>query len=803
MAEMPDQPPKSTSRSRLGRKQAVVTGALPGQPRSTPAKKPRRKPHPSLDDLVEQVLLDPAIQGDIHRHDIPSRGATYSEPQTPLHPRLRTKLLQIGLSRLYRHQALALDATIGGKDVVLVTATSSGKTLAYNLPVIQTCLTEPAVHALYLYPTKALAHDQLLKLEQVLPGDDLRAGVYDGDTAAATRSFIRRNASIVLTNPDMLHIGVLPQHETWSKFLRRLRFLVIDEMHVYRGIYGSHFGGILRRLLRLCEWYGSRPQIIASSATLANPTDLFTRLTSRTPEIIDEDGAPGGRRTLLLVNPSGRDFSLDAPLDEEPLPKPRPNAVVAHLVARLTASGARVLAFTRSRTTTEIVLRSAREKLEALGGKPAWIEGYRGGYTPRERRDIETRLRSDKIHSLVSTSAMELGVDIGHLDAVVLNGYPGSIASFWQQVGRAGRGSRDALAIFVAHDDPLEQYLVRFPETLLGAPMEAATTNPGNPNILAPQVCCAAYERPIAPSELGVFGEEALGVAERLEEEGRLAFSGGRFFWTDPTPPAPQVALRGLSSESVRLVCRGEEIGQMERWRAATEAHEGAVYLHRDRSFVVHELDLDRGEAVLEERDVDYYTQPVLQSSVHPRRELAAAQRGEFRASLVRAEASVHLVGYRELSLSGDESIALEAAQSAALMFSTVAVRLDLPALDEPSLGLEVAPIHGLEHALLAVAPLMAGCEGPDLGSAWYVAYAETLAPAIFVFDRAPSGVGLAERLYEDLSRWLAAARTLLSSCPCLAGCPACLLSARCESGNQYLDKRGARELLDRLLEFD
>ncbi|HRI44142.1 MAG TPA: DEAD/DEAH box helicase [Fimbriimonadaceae bacterium] len=800
MAEPPDQPPKASSRSRLGRKQTVVTGALPGQSKRSNAKKKDRKPHPSLDDLVEQVLIDPAVQGDIHRHAIPPRQAVFGQPKEQLHPRLRTKLLQIGLSRLYRHQALALDAALSGKDVVLVTSTSSGKTLGYNLPVIQTCLSEPAVHAMYLYPTKALAHDQLLKLEQVLPGEDLRAGVYDGDTAAATRSFIRRNAQIVLTNPDMLHIGILPQHETWSKFLRRLRFVVIDEMHVYRGIYGSHFGGILRRLLRLCDWYGVRPQIIASSATLANPTDLFTRLTSRSPVVIDEDGAPTGRRTLLLVSPSGRDFSLDAPPEEEPLPKPRPNAVVAHLVARLTTAGARVLAFTRSRTTTEIVLRTARGKLEAMGGKPASIEGYRGGYTPRERRDIENRLRSGKVHSLVSTSAMELGVDIGHLDAVILNGYPGSIASFWQQVGRAGRGTRDALAIFVAHDDPLEQYLVRFPETLLGAPMEAATTNPVNPNILGPQLCCAAYERPIAPSELELFGDSAIGVAEQLEEEGRLAFSGGRFFWTDPSPPAPQFALRGLSSDSVRLVSLGEEIGQMERWRAATEAHSGAVYLHRDRSFVVTDLDLDHGEAVLEERDVDYYTQPILQSSVHPRRELASQNRGEFRASLVQVEASVHLTGFRELSLSGDEPIAHEAAQAEALTFSTVAVRIDLPPLDDASLGHEVAPVHALEHALMAVAPLLAGCESADLGSAWYVVYAETLAPALFVFDRAPGGIGLADRLFEDFSRWLTAARTLLASCPCANGCPACLLSARCESGNQYLDKRGALDLLDRLL---
>lgn len=799
MADSPDVPPKTPSRSRLGRKQTYVTGAPTGQTtRSAPQKKRLPTP-PSLDALVEQVLIDPAIQGDIQRHDIPPRAAVFAQPKSEMHPRLRTKLLQLGLSRLYVHQAAAFDAALSGRDVCLVTSTSSGKTLGYNLPVIQTCLAEPAVHALYLYPTKALAHDQLLKLEQVLPGEDLRAGVYDGDTALAARSFIRKNAQIVLTNPDMLHIGILPQHETWSKFLRRLRFIVIDEMHVYRGIYGSHFGGVLRRLLRLCEWYGARPQIIASSATLANPTDLFTRLTSRSPLVIDDDGAPSGRRMLLLVSPSARDFSLDAPAEDQGVVRPRPNAVVAHLMARLTSSGARVLAFSRSRTTTELVLRAARGKLEAMGGKPAWIEGYRGGYTPRERREIENRLRADKVHALVSTSAMELGVDIGHLDAVLLNGYPGSIASFWQQVGRAGRGSRDALAIYVAHDDPLEQYLVRFPETLLGAPIEAATTNPENPDILGPQLFCAAYERPIAPSELGLFGESAIGLAETLESQGRFAFSGGMFFWTGASPPAPQFALRGLSSETVRLVCLGEEVGQMEQWRAATEAHEGAVYLHRDRSFVVSDLDLLDGVALLEEREVNYYTQPILQSAVHPRKELAARQRGEFRATLVQVEASLHLTGYREISLSGEEPIAHETASAAAQIFATVAVRLDLPALDENPTGIEVAPIHGLEHALMAVAPLLAGCEGGDLGSAWYVTYAETLAPAIFVFDRAPGGIGLADRLFTDLARWLEAARTLLVSCPCARGCPACLLSSRCESGNQMLDKQGALLLLEQL----
>lgn len=729
-----------------------------------------------LDDIAASQIA--------HTLELPRRPAQYKEPRHQLDDAVARRLEELGIQQLFSHQADAYDAARDGKDVVVVTGTSSGKTLCYNLPALHHAIGEPAARMLYLFPTKALAQDQLGKLEQLLP-DGIRAGTYDGDTPPSQRGSMRRLAHIVLTNPDMLHIGILPGHELWSKFFKSLRLIVLDEMHVYRGVFGSHVCGVIRRILRLAEWYKARPQIIACSATIGNPAELFERLTGRKAELIEEDGSPRGKRTFVFWNPPevGEGQRLSS------------NIVSSELMVGLAENHQRVLTFNRARISAELVLRYARKRAAKEGRvAPSAIESYRAGYTPKERRQIEKALFKGELLGLATTNAMELGVDIGSLDAVVMNGYPGTVASFWQQAGRAGRGSKDGLAIMVAHDDPLEQFLIREPSMVLNAHNERVAVNPDNPQILAQQLRCAAHERPLAPSELERFSERALEVAETLDRSGELRFSAGLFYYPSHEAPAPGVNIRGSGGEQVTLTLEGNALGTMERWRAMQQAHAGAVYLHRGASFVVESLDLEKALAVVSPRETDYYTQAIVQSVVEPKAVLKSAQMGKARASLVAISVTDAVVGYRKKTLDGDTVLSIEPLDLPPSTYETLAVRFDLPLPDDEETG--VGGVHGVEHALMALAPLICGADRADLGSAWYAMFPDTFSPAVFVMDRTPGGVGLCERLFDSLGPWIVASRQLLESCKCEGGCPACLLSARCEVNNDALSKRQALELL-------
>ena len=738
------------------------------------------------------LFSDPRISDQISFiKEVEPRRARYAIPRSKFHASLQERLNKLEIEKLYTHQAESYDHAMAGKDLMVVTGTNSGKTLCYNLPAIQICIAEPAARCLYLFPTKALAQDQLSRLEALLPGPEVRVGTYDGDTPPNQRSSIRRLSHMILTNPDMLHVGILPGHENWTKFLKSLRVIVIDEMHVYRGVFGSNVANVVRRLLRLCEWHRNRPQIIGCSATIGNPEELFHKITGRRPTLIDNDGSPSGKRTFVFFNPPelGNGQRLSA------------NLATSEILTSLAEVGQRCLAFSRARISAELVLRYSQKRAEEGGlVSPKKIESYRAGYTPKERREIEKALFKGDLLALSSTNAMELGVDVGALDAVIMNGYPGTASSFWQQAGRAGRGTRDGLAIFVAHDDPLEQFLVREPEILLNSRIENVAVNPENKQILGQHLICAAHERPISPSELTRFGQKGIEVAEELDRSGELEFRAGLFFYPSMEPPALKVNIRGGGAEQIRLVTDQEEIGTMERWRALTSAHAGAVYLHRGVSFVVRDLLLNQGIAELEQRQVNYYTQSITQSVLDPKKAFRESLLFNVEAGLAGVNVTDMVIGYRTKSLDGDTVIGIEDLDLPPSSYDTICVRLDLPSIDEEAdMQTEIGAIHAVEH--VAVAPIIAGCDRGDLGSAWYAMFHDTMKPAVFIFDRTPGGVGLCEKLFDSLTGWIRAALQILVSCDCTEGCPACLLSARCEAYNETLNKPRAVELLKMMVQ--
>lgn len=697
--------------------------------------------------------------------------------------RLPAALLEKMPPELYSHQYEAIAAARKGSDVLVSTGTNSGKSLCFQVPALAACLEEPMARALFLYPTKALAHDQMGRLQEMSKDLSVRVSTYDGDTPKSQRSGIRNLCNIILTNPDMLHTAILPGHANWTKFLKSVRVIAIDEMHSYRGVFGSHVALVLRRLLRLCAWYHNKPQIIAGSATIGNPEELFEALTGRKAIHISEDGSPSGKRSIVFLNP---------PLlpNHERLSS---NIATSEALASLVETGTTTLAFNRSRIATELTLRYTRKRLsEELGEK---VESYRAGYTPKERRQIEQSILKGKIKGLTATNALELGIDIGNLDAVILNTYPGSQASFWQQIGRAGRGSKDSLALYIAGDNPLEQYLLDHPERLLNGRNESVTIQPMNPNILGPQLLCAAYERPLAPSECELFTDNALEVAEEKDRTGELNFQGGHFYYPSFEPPALKVSIRGTGGETVSLTVGGEELGTMEFSRALRQAHEGAIYMHRGEPFEVVEFNIDRLEARLERFHGSYYTQAKVQTFLEPGNPFA--ENTPF--SLAGCSVTTQIIGFSKKSFDGDTVVDVLPLELPPQSFDTVCLRIDLPPLDMEFYELQAAGVHGVEHSLLSLAPLFAGCDPNDLGSSWYAMFHETLCPAVFIYDQTPGGIGLAEVLFKRADDLLQAGIDRVGRCECQTGCPGCLFLPGCESGNEQLDKALAYAMLLKL----
>ena len=708
-----------------------------------------------------------------------------------LDPGLVEALKRSGVERLYSHQRAALEAA-AGSDLVVTSGTASGKSLAFNLPVLDGIAGDGKRRALYLYPTKALAQDQARKLAALRP-PNLREAIYDGDTPREERPAIRRRSNLVLTNPDMLHVGILPNHKSWGDFLANLGWVVVDEAHTYRGVFGSHVANVLRRLRRVARAYGSEPRFLLASATIANPVGLAEELVGTPFELIDDDGAPRAGREIAMWNPPLIDRATGA----------RRSALgeAADLLAELVSHGVRTICFLKSRRGIELIQRFARESLQARG-KPELAERiapYRGGYTPQQRREIEARLAAGELLAVVATDALELGIDVGELDAAICVTFPGTVASLRQMWGRAGRRRR-GLAVYVAGQDALDQFFCRHPEEFLGRPVEAAILDHESEQIAARHMVAAAYELPLGEEDAGVFGPSWRERAERLVAAGELRQAGGRTMPRSSEFVAAKIPLRSASAHSVAVIEResGEMLGLVEAERAFTTIHPGAVYLHLGRSYEVEQLDVEAGRAVVSRFDGDWYTRPKKETEIYVER--VREQRTTAGVELHFGEVSVseQVIAYQRVSISDQEPFDVVSLELPEQHFVTQALWYVLPERLSATLAPDVllGALHATEHGQIAVLPLIAMCDRWDIGGLSTNVHFQTGRPTIFVYDGHPGGVGIALRGYERFERLLGDAERLIAECPCESGCPSCVQSPKCGNLNEPLHKAGALELM-------
>ncbi len=721
--------------------------------------------------------------------DEPAREASQVAFPEELDERVRSSLLARGVTALYTHQLAAWEAARRGENVIVTTGTASGKTLAFNLPVLDALAREPKLRALYLYPTKALAQDQARTLVAYrVPR--LRAAIYDGDTPSEQRWQVRKWANAILSNPDMLHVGVLPHHDRWGDVLANLRYVVVDEAHVYRGVFGSHVANVVRRLRRLARVYGAEPQFLLASATIANPGELARALLGAPATVVAGDGAPRADRTVALWNPPL--------LDEELGLRASALGEASRLLAGLVERGLRTLCFAKSRKAAELVHRFTAERVPQLADR---LSPYRAGYTPGQRREIERRLLDGELLGVTATDALELGIDVGLLDCVLSVGFPGTVSSLRQQWGRAGRRGH-GLAVLVASDDALDQYFMREPETLLGRRVEAAILDHENPRVLEGHVRAAAYEAPLDEADRTILGDAALECAALLPE---LKQTPAGFVWAGRDYPAARVPLRSTDADAFTVIdgSTGMLLGLVERSRAYSTVHEGAVYLHLGASYLVRELDLPGRVTLVEPFRGDWYTQVKKETTttiVEPR--LAERNLGlDLRFGAVSVTEQV--VAYQRRSIQTQEAIDVFALDLPETTFETEAVWY----LPEPWMlqGLEQEPrllgtLHAAEHAMIALLPLFAMCDRWDIGGLSTNLHFQTGRPTIFVYDGHEGGVGIAQRGFRCFADWTADTARLLSGCPCEHGCPSCVQSPKCGNLNEPLDKAGALVLLRRML---
>ncbi|HEX5086348.1 MAG TPA: DEAD/DEAH box helicase [Nocardioides sp.] len=715
-----------------------------------------------------------------------------------------------GITEPWAHQALAAEAAYAGQHVVLATGTASGKSLAYQLPALTSALTsrgprgQRGTTTLYLAPTKALAQDQLAGLATL--GLDVRIATHDGDSSREQREWARDQAEYVLTNPDMLHHSLLPGHERWRSFFAQLTYVVVDECHHYRGVFGAHVAQVLRRLRRVCAAYGSHPTFVLASATVAEPETAAGRLTGLDVLAVTGDHSPRGELSLAMWQPSLTRFTGEngAPL------RRAASSEVADLLADLVAADVRTLAFIRSRRGAEQVAVTAAGLLEEVDATlPGKVAAYRGGYLPEERRELERQLRAGELTGLAATNALELGIDISGLDAVLLAGFPGTRAAFWQQVGRAGRGAGDALGVLVARDDPLDTYLVTHPEALLGQPVEATVFDPSNPYVLGPHLCAAAAELPLTEADLPMFGPTAPAVLDQLTDAGLLRRRPRGWFWTDRRRASELADIRSAGGPPVSLVevGTGRVIGTVDAGSAHSTAHAGAVYVHRGETWLVGSLDLDEHVAVIGRADPAYSTTARETTDISIVAEQDHRMWGDCRLSVGRVEVTHQVVSYLMRRQPSGEVIGEEPLDLPERTLRTSAVWWTVPdhALEAAGLTARDLPgsAHAAEHCSIGLLPLFATCDRWDIGGVSTALHPDTGQLTVFVHDGHQGGAGFAERGFAAAREWLTATRETIAACECFDGCPSCVQSPKCGNQNNPLDKTGALRLLDVLLEGD
>ncbi|MDH5236956.1 MAG: DEAD/DEAH box helicase [Acidimicrobiia bacterium] len=753
------------------------------------------------DPPLDAVLADLSDDGRlVHVQHLAPRPARHRELARPLPVDVAERG---GAGQLWTHQAQAIDLIRQGRSVVIVSGTASGKSRCYQLPIAEAVADpiRPAT-ALALFPTKALAQDQLRAL--AAPGfDGLVAATYDGDDDRDRRSWVRANANVVLTNPEMLHAGILPHHTRWADFLMRLRYVVIDELHVLRGVFGTHVSHVLRRLLRIANEHGAHPSFVFTSATIGEPAVLASELCGHPVVEVSDDGSPQGARTVALLNPPVLDASTGA--------RPSSNAETASAAARLIAGGRRTIVFCRSRKGTELVAADIARRLPPdLAHR---VRPYRAGYLTEERREIEQQLFTGELRGIVATSALELGVDIGGLDACVLNGFPGTIASFWQQVGRVGRGGDHSTALLVAGDDQLDQWLMAHPHELFERPPEPAVVNVANPQVARPHLACAAFEHPLCHADDRWWDAEVLhdGVRDLVVDDklrlrrGRWRGDGPRAVWSTSGFPSRGISLRtGVAGEVAIVLPDGTRVGTVDPTRAHEMVHPGAIYLHQGRHYEVIDLDLDTQVATVEPADGDTYTQArrtIDISVVDVRRSQAM---GRCRLWLGTVEVAGQVTGFQRREVRSRRILGNHTLQLPPTRLRTTAFwyTVDPDAIADAQVSVPdlAGTLHAIEHAAIAMLPLFTICDRWDVGGVSIAHHPDTGGPTVFVHDAYPGGTGIADLGYQAADRHLAATRAAIAQCPCAAGCPSCVQSPKCGNGNEPLDKAGAMRLLDVLL---
>ncbi len=727
----------------------------------------------------------------VHHEKLAEHSAVFGKNRIDWPESLEEALKQMGIEALYSHQVIATDAVRRGENVIVSTPTASGKSLIYNLPVFEQIMRAPDSTALYLFPLKALAQDQLRAIQELasmLPEELVpAAAIYDGDTTAYQRKKLRdRPPNILITNPDMLHLSMLGYHSIWSSFFARLTHVILDEVHTYRGIFGSHMAWVLRRLKRICAYYGSRPQFILSSATVANPDELARDLLGEEATVISESGAPRAKRNFVFINPSDSAATAASLLIEASLKR-----------------GLRTIVYTQSRKLTELVSIWTQQRLGKLSSK---LTSYRAGYLPEERREIEARLSDGSLLGVIATSALELGIDIGDLDICILVGYPGTVMTTWQRGGRVGRKQNESLIILVALEDSLDQHFMRNPKDFFSREVESTVLNPLNRTIVKRHLICAAAEQPIKTDELLVQDAAVREVVDELVEEASLLLTADGNYWVGARKyPHRDLDLRGTGQTFViRNKTDGSALGAIDFMRCFKECHPGAVYLHRGKTWLITELDLETHEVTAVRKNVNYFTRTMGNKTTEILKTYHSAQMHNFRVSFGYLRVTDTVTGFQRRLVAGQKMIGMEQLDLPPLVFETEGLWIEIPQEVQKRIEREqyhfMGGIHALEHGAISIFPLLVLCDRNDVGGIAHPFHEQLSKAAVFIYDGYPGGVGLARKAFEKIDELLSLTQKTIGDCPCELGCPSCVHSPKCGSGNRPIDKQSALEILAALM---